>query len=221
MKKIKVLPSLLSCNFANISKEVKGLEDADADGIHIDVMDGHFVPNLSMGPKIVKAVNKSTDLFLDVHLMTYNPYSFVERFIEAGADMITFHIEATEDVLDIIKFVKKCNKLVSIAINPETSVSMLYKYIPLCDQILFMTVHPGFGGQKFIEKVLDKIKELNSFLDQNKLSIDIQVDGGINLETAKLCIDNNVNSLVSGQFLFSSSSMKETISKLKNFGKKI
>ena len=221
MKKIKVLPSLLSCNFANISKEVKGLEDADADGIHIDVMDGHFVPNLSMGPKIVKAVNKSTDLFLDVHLMTYNPYSFVERFIEAGADMITFHIEATEDVLDIIKFVKKCNKLVSIAINPETSVSMLYKYIPLCDQILFMTVHPGFGGQKFIEKVLDKIKELNSFLDQNKISIDIQVDGGINFETAKLCIDNNVNSIVSGQFLFHSSSMKETIRKLKKNGKNL
>jgi ribulose-phosphate 3-epimerase len=202
----KIFPSMLSCDFCELEKEAKKAQGAKADGLHLDIMDGHFVNNLSMGPQIVAAINRSTDLFLDVHLMTYNPYDFVEMFIRAGADQIGFHLEATEDIHEIITYIKKCNKRVSLAVNPETPVELVFKYLPLIDNVLLMTVHPGHGGQKFIPKVLNKIDHLVDFIKMNKAHIkkdfEIQVDGGINPQSAKQCIEAGVNSLVLGNYLF-------------------
>lgn len=230
---IKIFPSFLSADFAHVADEAKRLEDAGADGIHIDIMDGHFVPNLSMGPKMVDSINRSTSLFLDVHLMMYNPYDYVERFIEMGADMITFHFEATEDITDTLKYIQRSGKKAALAFNPETPISLVPKYLDKCDAILFMSVNPGFGGQKFIYKVLEKIeftRELCNKLnireggvtpDKEKstlLPFDIQVDGGINLETGKACIDAGANILASGNYLFSQDDMKKAIEELRNCG---
>lgn len=231
---IKIFPSFLSADFAHVANEAKRLEDAGADGIHIDIMDGHFVPNFAMGPKMVSAINRSTSLFLDVHLMIYNPFDYIERFIESGADMITFHLEATENVADILEYIRRCGKKAALAINPETSASLVLKYLDKCDAILFMSVNPGFGGQKFIPKVLEKIEFTRQMCQ--KLSIgqggitskkgekkgvppfDIQVDGGINLETAKLCVEKGANILSSGSYLFSQRDLKNAIAELKGLG---
>jgi ribulose-phosphate 3-epimerase len=215
-KKIKVAPSLLAADFSNLEKEIKKIENAKADAIHLDIMDGLFVKNLSMGPKIVATVNSLTDIFLDVHLMIYNPYDYVEKFIENGADMISFHIEATEDIEDIINYIKKCSKKTSLAINPETSFSLLERYLPLVDNILIMSVHPGKGGQIFMESALKKIKLAKKIKDENKLNYSIQVDGGINDKTAKLCVDAGCDFLVAGTYLFSLEDMKYGIELLKN-----
>lgn len=227
MSKIKIFPSFLSADFSRIADEAKRIEDAGADGIHLDIMDGHFVPNLSMGPKIVEAINKSTDLFLDVHLMMYNPYDYVERFIEAGADSVGFHFEATEDVEDTLNYINKAGKQAVLAFNPETSVSMSLKYLDKCDGLLFMSVNPGFCGQEFLPQVLDKIEFINSVYD--KFGVDekekelvkkpkILVDGGINSETAALCKERNVDVVISGNYLFSQPDLKKAIEKLKANG---
>lgn len=228
---IKVYPSFLSADFSRIAEEAKRLEDSGADGIHIDIMDGHFVPNFSMGPKIVAAINRSTSLFLDVHLMIYNPYEYIEQFIEAGADMITFHLEATEDIEDTLEFIRLCGKKAALAFNPETSMSLGVKYLNKCDAFLFMSVNPGFGGQKFIPKVLEKIEFTRKVCDQLKIKeggvtdkgsekkklplFDLQVDGGINLETARECVHKGANVLATGSYLFSQKDMKKAIQELK------
>ena len=152
---IKVYPSILSADFSNLEREVKFLEKIGADGIHIDIMDGHFVKNFSIGPDVVAAVNRSTNLFLDVHLMIYNPFDYIERFIEAGADMVTIHFEATESIEDTLNYIRRSGKKAGLCFNPETSISMVPKYLDKCDSILFMTVHPGFAAQSFIPKVLE------------------------------------------------------------------
>ena len=229
MAKVKVAPSILACDFGHLADEVKKVEKAGADAIHIDIMDGHFVPNLTMGPKIVAAINRNTDLFLDVHLMIYNPFEYVERFIEMGADMITFHFEATEDIEETLNYIRKCGKKAGLAFNPETSATFATKFLDKCDMILFMAVNPGFSGQKFMPKVLEKVKLIRDLCD--KLNIreggvvekklppfEIQVDGGINLETAKLCIKAGANFLVSGNYLFNMVDMKEGIESLKKSG---
>lgn len=213
--KIKVAPSILACDFADLSGELKRVENAKADAIHIDIMDGHFVNNLTMGPKIVSAINRSTDLFLDVHLMMYNPYDYVERFIEAGADSITFHFEATEDIEDTISYIKKCSKKVGLALNPETSFSLAIKYLDKCDLVLFMSVHPGFGGQDFIPSALEKIELAKKIKDDQKLKFDIQVDGGINDLTATRVKKAGANFLVAGTYLFKMKDMKGGIDKLR------
>jgi ribulose-phosphate 3-epimerase len=213
---IKIAPSILSCDFAHLYDEVKKIENAKADAIHIDVMDGHFVPNITMGPKIVAAINRSTNLFLDVHLMIYNPFEYIESFIEAGADLITFHFEATEDVEDTLNYIKKCGKKAGLAFNPETSFSLAAKYLQLCDLILLMSVNPGFGGQKFIPSVLEKIKMAKDFKEDMNLKYDIQVDGGIDLENTIKCKKMGADFIVSGTYLFSINDMKDGITKLKS-----
>ena len=213
-KQPKIFPSILAADFAYIADEVKKAQDAGVDGIHIDVMDGLFVPNLSMGPAMCSAINRHTDLFLDVHLMIYNAFDFVERFVQAGADRITFHMESTEDVDETIDYIKKCNVRAGLAINPETSASLLLPYLDKVDSILLMTVSPGFGGQAFESDVLEKITFIRSAIDARGIAVldketgrplgplPIEVDGGIDPHTAKLALDAGATEFVAGTSLY-------------------
>lgn len=166
---LKIEPSILAGDFGRLADEAKRLEDAGADGIHIDIMDGHFVPNLTLGPRAVAAIRKATSLFLDVHLMIYNPFDYIETFAAAGVDRITFHFEATEDVDDTLVFIRRCGKKAGLAFRPETSFSMVHKYLTLCDLILFMTVSPGFGGQQFMPEMVEKVRLARESCDRSNI----------------------------------------------------
>ena len=199
---IKVCPSIFAGDFGRLAEEAKRCELAGADAIHYDIMDGHFVRNLSLSPKGLAAINCATDLFMDVHIMVYNPFDYVEKLVECGADQITFHFEATEDISETLDFIRKCGKKVGLAFCPETSYSLIPKYLDKIDTLLLMTVNPGWGGQAFLEDVLSKIEFARKTIDDLGLQVDIQVDGGINGETAKLCKAAGANNLVAGTYLF-------------------
>ena len=202
MKKIQISPSILSADFSNLEKDIKKLETAGADMIHVDVMDGHFVPNITIGPPVIKALRNKTSLPFDVHLMISPVHKYIKDFANAGADIITIHPEATLNLQDSIDEIKSFKKKVGISLNPDTKIDIVEDYLDKVDLILIMSVYPGFGGQKFISDVLEKIKSLKNLKDKKKLNFDIEVDGGINFSNFKLVIDAGANVLVSGTTIF-------------------
>ncbi len=216
-KPVVIEPSMIAANWACMGDEAKRCFDAGVEMLHLDVMDGLFVPNLTMGPDLVKAIRKAVPkMILDVHLMVYNPDAFIEPFIESGADMLTFHFEATEEIEHTIDYIRKCGKKPGLAIKPETSENFLLKYMDKVDTLLIMTVDPGFGGQAFMPEMLEKVKFLRDTANKLGISVDIQVDGGINYETAKDSISAGANRLVTGTHLFKQPDLKDAYSKYSN-----
>ena len=217
MGSIKISPSILSADFSKLGAEIKNLEKADADLIHIDVMDGHFVPNITIGPEVIKKLRKYTSLPFDVHLMISPVNNFIKNFADAGADIITIHPEATNDLDGSIKIIKSLNKKAGVSLNPETSVDKVIPVLKLIDLVLVMSVNPGFGGQSFIKETLNKVKILRKEIDNKKLSTQIEIDGGINFQNAKEAINAGVDILVSGTTIFKENSgdLKKNIKLLK------
>ena len=217
MKKIKISPSILSADFSQLGNEIKRLEDGGADMIHVDVMDGHFVPNLTIGPPVIKALRSSTKLPFDVHLMISPVHKYIKSYAEAGADIITIHPEATDNLKESISHIKKLEKKVGVSLNPDTKINKIKELLSQINLVLIMSVHPGFGGQKFIPDVLEKVKELKKIKDQKNLNFDIEVDGGINFDNSKLAIEAGANILVSGTTIFKNNNgnIKKNIDTLK------
>ena len=217
MKKIQVSPSILSADFSKLGEDIKRLEEGGADMIHVDVMDGHFVPNLTIGPPVIKSLRKYTNLPFDVHLMIDPVHKYIKDYSDAGADIITFHPEATQDVMGTINHIKSLNKKVGISLNPDTEIKIISEHLDKVDLILIMSVYPGFGGQKFIAEVVQKIKDLNQIRKNKNLIFKIEIDGGINFETSKIAIDAGVDILVSGTTIFKENNgdLKKNIKTLK------
>jgi len=199
---IKISPSILSADFSKLGEEIIALEKAGADYIHIDVMDGHFVPNITIGPEVIKNLRPITKLTFDVHLMISPVDNFIKDFANAGADIITFHPEATNNISETINLIKSLQKKVGVSLKPNSSIDLVEKYLDQIDLILIMSVNPGFGGQKFMPKVLDKMKKLRSLIDAKELNIDIEIDGGINFGNSKKAKEHGANILVSGSTVF-------------------
>ena len=202
MNQIKISPSILSCDFSEIGSEIEKLNNSGADLIHIDVMDGHFVPNLTFGPPVISKIRKCSKLPFDVHLMISPVEKYIQDYANAGADIITFHPEATDNIQRTINVIKSCKKKVGISLNPETPSTVIENYLKEIDLILIMSVNPGFAGQKFMPKVLEKVKFFRSKIENENLNIDIEIDGGIDFETAPLAIKAGANILVSGTTIF-------------------
>ena len=217
MKKIQISPSILSADFSQLGSEIKRLEEGGADMIHVDVMDGHFVPNLTIGPPVIKALRKHCSLQFDVHLMISPVHKYIDAYADAGADIITIHPEATDNLENSIKKIKEKNKKVGVSLNPESKIDLILDFLDQIDLVLIMSVNPGFGGQKFMPEVLDKIKDLKKIREQKKLDIDIEIDGGINFDNCKIAIDAGANILVSGTTVFKSNDgdIKKNINLLK------
>ena len=217
MKKIQVSPSILSADFSKLGEDIKRLEEGGADMIHVDVMDGHFVPNLTIGPPVIKSLRKYTNLPFDVHLMIDPVHKYIKDYSDAGADIITFHPEATQNVMETINHIKSLNKKVGISLNPDTEIKIISEHLDKVDLILIMSVYPGFGGQKFIAEVVQKIKDLNQIRKNKNLNFKIEIDGGINFETSKIAIDAGVDILVSGTTIFNENNgdLKKNIKTLK------
>ena len=204
MKNIQISPSILSADFSQLGAEIKRLEEGGADMIHVDVMDGHFVPNLTIGPPVIKALRKHCSLKFDVHLMISPVHKYIEAYSDAGADIITIHPEATENLSASIDKIRKLKKKVGVSLNPETKVDIIKDHLKQIDLVLIMSVNPGFGGQKFMPEVLNKIRDLKNFQKENNINFDIEIDGGINFENSKDAIKAGANILVSGTTIFKS-----------------
>ena len=217
MKNIQISPSILSADFSQLGTEIKRLEEGGADMIHVDVMDGHFVPNLTIGPPVIKALRKHCSLKFDVHLMISPVHKYIEAYADAGADIITIHPEATENLEVSINKIKDLKKTVGVSLNPETSINLIKNLLSKIDLVLIMSVNPGFGGQKFMPEVLEKIKELKKIREIEKLNFDIEIDGGINFDNCKIAIEAGANILVSGTTVFKSNDgdIKKNINLLK------
>ena len=217
MKKIQISPSILSADFSQLGNEIKRLEEGGADMIHVDVMDGHFVPNLTIGPPVIKALKKNCSIKFDVHLMISPVHKYIEAYADAGADIITIHPEATENLGESISKIKSLNKKVGVSLNPESKIELITNYLEKIDLVLIMSVNPGFGGQKFMPEVLDKVKQLKKILSEKNLNFDIEIDGGINFDNCQSAIEAGANILVSGTTVFKSNNgdIKKNINLLK------
>ena len=217
MKKIQISPSILSADFSQLGAEIKRLEDGGADMIHVDVMDGHFVPNLTIGPPVIKALRKKSSIKFDVHLMISPVHKYIEAYSNAGADIITIHPEATDNLEGSILKIKSLDKKVGISLNPESKIDLIINHLEKIDLVLIMSVNPGFGGQKFMPEVLDKIRELKKIQTEKKINFDIEIDGGINFDNCKSAIEAGANILVSGTTVFKSNNgdIKKNINLLK------
>ncbi len=218
MKKIQISPSILSADFSQLGNEIKRLEEGGADMIHVDVMDGHFVPNLTIGPPVIKALRNYTNIPFDVHLMISPVHKYIKDYAEAGADIITIHPEATKNLEKSIEHIKSFKKKVGVSLNPDTKIEVIEKILSKVDLILIMSVHPGFGGQKFMPNVLNKIEKLKEKKEQQNLNFDIEIDGGINFDNYKSAINAGANILVSGTTIFKSNNgdIKKNIDILKS-----
>jgi ribulose-phosphate 3-epimerase len=217
MKNIQISPSILSADFSQLGTEIKRLEEGGADMIHVDVMDGHFVPNLTIGPPVIKALRKHCSLKFDVHLMISPVHKYIKAYADAGADIITIHPEATQNLEESIKMIKDLKKKVGVSLNPGSKIKLITEYLDKIDLVLIMSVNPGFGGQKFMPEVLDKIKQLKKIQQEKNLNFDIEIDGGINFENSKIAIEAGANILVSGTTVFKSNDgdIKKNIDLLK------
>ena len=217
MKKIQISPSILSADFSQLATEIKRLEEGGADMIHVDVMDGHFVPNLTIGPPVIKALRKHCKLMFDVHLMISPVHKYIKEYSDSGADIITFHPEATESMKDTISLIKSLNKKVGVSLNPDSEINKISNHLDDIDLVLVMSVFPGFGGQKFIPEVLNKIKTLKELKDKNNYKYDIEVDGGVNFSNSKDILKAGANILVSGTTVFKENNgdIKKNIETLK------
>ena len=215
---IKISPSILSADFSKLSSEISELEKAGADLIHVDVMDGHFVPNITVGPEVIKDLKKHTSLPFDVHLMISPVHKYIKNFAEAGADIITIHPESTDNLIETINEIKKFGKKAGVSLNPKTTIEKVMPVLGLIDLVLIMSVNPGFGGQKFIKETLEKVKLLRKEIDQKKLSVEIEIDGGINFDNAKIAKKAGVDIIVSGTTIFKNNegNIKKNIEILRN-----
>ena len=202
MKKIQISPSILSADFSQLKNEIKKLEQAGADMIHVDVMDGHFVPNLTIGPPVIKSLRGHTNLPFDVHLMISPVHKYIKDYADAGANIITIHPEATNDLKESIKHIRDLGKKIGVSLNPETPLEIIENFLQDIDLVLIMSVHPGFGGQKFMPEVLEKVKKLRNIIIEKKLELDIEIDGGIDFDNNKMVIEAGANILVSGTTVF-------------------
>ena len=218
MKKIQISPSILSADFSQLGNEIRRLEEGGADMIHVDVMDGHFVPNLTIGPPVIKSLKEHSSILFDVHLMISPVHNYIEAYANAGADIITIHPEATDNLKTSISKIKELNKKVGVSLNPETKIDVILEILNMLDLVLIMSVNPGFGGQKFMPEVLEKIKKLNKIKEEKKLNFDIEIDGGINFDNSKLAIEAGANILVSGTTIFKNNdgNIKKNIDLLKS-----
>jgi len=217
MKKIQISPSILSADFSQLGNEIRRLEEGGADMIHVDVMDGHFVPNLTIGPPVIKALKKQCSIKFDVHLMISPVHKYIQSYADAGADIITIHPEATDNLEESILKIKSLNKKVGVSLNPESKIDIIINYLDKIDLVLIMSVNPGFGGQKFMPEVLDKVKQLKKIQSENNMNFDIEIDGGINFDNCKAVIEAGANILVSGTTVFKSNNgdIKKNINLLK------